>query len=75
MGTLLTGITLWVSDSATISGISHTLVDFVIVKRFAGISLAFFYAVAPVRPLVGHGVHLGRDAACCSSAAVAASPS
>ena len=46
MGTLLNGITLWVSDSATISGISHTLVDFVIVKRFAGISLAFFYAVA-----------------------------
>jgi ribose transport system permease protein len=46
MGTLLNGITLWVSDSATISGISHTLVDFVIVKRFAGISLAFFYAIA-----------------------------
>jgi ribose transport system permease protein len=35
-----------VSNSATISGISHTLVDWVIVKRFAGISLAFFYAIA-----------------------------
>lgn len=46
MGTLLTGITLWVSDSATISGISQGLVDFVIVKRFAGISLAFYYAIA-----------------------------
>jgi ribose transport system permease protein len=46
MGTLLTGITLWASDSATISGISQTLVDYVIVKRFAGISLAFFYAIA-----------------------------
>jgi ribose transport system permease protein len=46
MGTLLTGITLWASDSATISGISHTLVEFVIVKRFAGISLSFFYAIA-----------------------------
>src|SRR5689334_19486149 len=46
MGTLLTEITLWASDSATISGISQTLVDYVIVKRFAGISLAFFYAIA-----------------------------
>ncbi len=46
MGTLLTGITLGASDSATISGISQTLVDYVIVKRFAGISLAFFYAIA-----------------------------
>jgi ribose transport system permease protein len=46
MGTLLTGITLWASDSATISGISTTLVDWVIVKRFAGVSLAFFYAIA-----------------------------
>jgi ribose transport system permease protein len=46
MGTLLTGVTLWASDSATISGISQTLVDYVIVKRFAGISLAFFYAIA-----------------------------
>jgi ribose transport system permease protein len=46
MGTLLNGITLWASDSATISGISHTLVEFVIVKRFAGISLAFYYAIA-----------------------------
>ncbi|GAA2731363.1 ABC transporter permease [Pedococcus aerophilus] len=46
MGTLLTGITLWASDSATISGISQGLVEYVIVKRFAGISLAFFYAIA-----------------------------
>ena len=46
MGTLLTGITLWASDSATISGISQSLVDYVIVKRFAGISLAFYYAIA-----------------------------
>lgn len=46
MGTLLNGITLWASDSATISGISSTLVDYVIVKRFAGISLAFYYAIA-----------------------------
>lgn len=46
MGTLLTGITLWASDSATISGISQGLVEYVIVKRFAGISLAFYYAIA-----------------------------
>ena len=46
MGTLLTGITLWASDSATISGISNGLVQWVIVKRFAGISLSFFYAIA-----------------------------
>jgi ribose transport system permease protein len=46
MGTLLTGITLWASNSATISGISSVLVDYVIVKRVGGISLAFFYAIA-----------------------------
>lgn len=46
MGTLLTGITLWASNSATISGISSVLVDYVIVKRIGGISLAFFYAIA-----------------------------
>lgn len=45
-GTLLTGITLWASNSATISGISSTLVDYVIVKRIGGVSLAFFYAIA-----------------------------
>jgi ribose transport system permease protein len=46
MGTLLGGITLWVSKSATISGVSQTLVDAVISYRIFGISLAFYYGLA-----------------------------
>ena len=45
MGTLLSGITLWVSDSATISGISQHLVDAVIAYRLFGISMAFYYGL------------------------------
>ena len=45
MGTLLGGITLWVSDSATISGISQHLVDAVIAYRLFGISMAFYYGL------------------------------
>jgi ribose transport system permease protein len=46
MGSLLSGITLWISGSNMISGISNTLVSLVIVPRFFGISLGFVYAVA-----------------------------
>lgn len=45
MGTVLGGLTLWISDSATISGVSNSLVDAVIVYKFAGISLAFYYGL------------------------------
>ena len=45
MGTLLGGITLWISDSATISGISQHLVDAVIAYRLFGISMAFYYGL------------------------------
>lgn len=45
MGSLLAGITLWISHSNLIAGISNTLVALVIVPRFFGISLGFVYAV------------------------------
>jgi ribose transport system permease protein len=43
VGTFLHGITLWISDSMTFSGISPDLVDAVIVWRFLG--LEFYYAM------------------------------
>jgi ribose transport system permease protein len=46
MGSLVSGITLWISHSNLISGISNTLVTYVIVPQFFGISLGFVYAVA-----------------------------
>jgi ribose transport system permease protein len=46
MGTVLGGITLWISDSATISGVSSHLVDAIIAYRLFGISLAFYYGLA-----------------------------
>jgi ribose transport system permease protein len=45
VGSLVSGITLWVSHSNLISGISNTLVAWVIVPRFFGISFGFVYAV------------------------------
>jgi ribose transport system permease protein len=44
-GTFLQGIVLWISASETISGVSPTLIDFVIVTRIFGISLSFYYAL------------------------------
>ncbi|MGE5201081.1 MAG: ABC transporter permease [Acidobacteriota bacterium] len=47
MGSLVSGITLWISHSNLISGISNTLVSLVIVPQIFGrISLGFVYAVA-----------------------------
>jgi ribose transport system permease protein len=51
MGSLVSGITLWISHSNLISGISNTLVELVIVPRFFGISLGFVYAVLIVTAL------------------------
>ncbi len=46
MGTFIHGITLWFSNSQTISGIDFRLVTAVIVTRLFGIPLAFYYAIA-----------------------------
>lgn len=43
-GTFLHGVTLWLSDSMTISGISPMLINAVIVDRLFGIPLEFYYA-------------------------------
>ncbi|HWK45151.1 MAG TPA: ABC transporter permease [Stellaceae bacterium] len=44
-GTFLHGFTLWISDSMTISGISPSLMNGVIVDRLFGIPLEFYYAI------------------------------
>jgi ribose transport system permease protein len=46
IGTFLNGMTLWISQSNTISGISMTLVEAVVITRFLRIPLAFYYGVA-----------------------------
>jgi ribose transport system permease protein len=51
MGSFVSGVTLWISHSNLISGISNTLVALVIVPRFFGISLGFVYAVGIVAAL------------------------
>jgi ribose transport system permease protein len=45
-GTFLGGVILWISDGNTISGVSDTLVNAVIVQRLFGIPLEFFYGLA-----------------------------
>ncbi len=45
-GTFLHGFTLWMSDSMTISGISQSLMNAVIIDRLFGIPLEFYYAIA-----------------------------
>lgn len=45
MGTFVHGITLWISNSQTISGVDFKLVTAVIVTRLFGIPLAFYYAL------------------------------
>ncbi|WP_106743547.1 ABC transporter permease [Yoonia maritima] len=46
VGTFLQGLTLWMSQSRTISGISMNLVEMVVIKRLFGIPLAFYYGLA-----------------------------
>ena len=46
MGTVLSGGVLWISNSNTISGVSQTLVNLVVGRRFLGISLEFYYGLA-----------------------------
>jgi ribose transport system permease protein len=44
-GTLATGVTLWISASSVISGVDPVLVQWVIINRFLGIPLIFWYAI------------------------------
>lgn len=43
--TLLQGVILWISDSNTVSGISQSLVDWVIMKRLLGVPMCFWYGL------------------------------
>ncbi|WP_282602634.1 ABC transporter permease [Paracoccus sp. PARArs4] len=43
LGTFLNGMTLWLSESRTIAGVSMQLVELVVIQRLFGIPLAFFY--------------------------------
>jgi ribose transport system permease protein len=45
-GYFINGVILWVSNSATISGVSMGLVNAVILTRFLGIPVGFYYALA-----------------------------
>jgi ribose transport system permease protein len=45
VGTFIHGVTLWISDSMTISGVSMSLINAIIVKRLFGIPLEFYYAI------------------------------
>ncbi len=45
VGTFLHGVTLWISDSQTIAGVSTSLINYVIVTRILGIPIGFYYAI------------------------------
>ena len=45
VGTFLGGITLWISNATTISGVSSNLVKPVILDKFLGIPLEFYYGL------------------------------
>ncbi|WP_442582503.1 ABC transporter permease [Mesorhizobium sp. ASY16-5R] len=45
VGTFLHGVTLWISDSQTISGVARVLMQYVIIQRLFGIPLSFYYAI------------------------------
>lgn len=44
--TFIAGVILWISNSQTISGISDRLINIVVVDRFLGIPLEFYYGIA-----------------------------
>jgi len=44
-GTLAAGVVLWLSDGLTVTGVSSTLTELVIVPRVKGMPLSFFYAL------------------------------
>ncbi len=45
VGTVAEGVTLWISDSQTISGISNSLVDAVVGTTVFGIAIEFYYGL------------------------------
>jgi ribose transport system permease protein len=45
VGTFLHGITLYIGNSQTISGVSPALMEWVIIQRYFGIPVAFYYAI------------------------------
>jgi ribose transport system permease protein len=45
MGTFLDGLTLWISNSAPLAGVSQGLVNLVVVDRFLGLSLEFWFLI------------------------------
>tara|TARA_R110000850_G_scaffold129017_1_gene248603 strand:- start:1694 stop:2656 length:963 start_codon:yes stop_codon:yes gene_type:complete len=45
VGTFLHGITLWIGNSQTISGVSPVLMEWVIIQRVFGVPIAFYYAI------------------------------
>jgi ribose transport system permease protein len=45
VGTFVHGLTLWLGDQQTIGGVSDALVNAVIVQRFLGVPLGFYYAL------------------------------
>jgi ribose transport system permease protein len=47
-GTFLGGVVLWISNSETFAGISAQLTGPVVVERFLGVPLAFYYGLALV---------------------------
>src|SRR5206468_567643 len=44
--TFIAGVVLWISNSQTVSGVSNTLVNLVVLDRFLGIPLEFYYGIA-----------------------------
>ncbi|WP_372892713.1 ABC transporter permease [Rhodosalinus sp.] len=45
VGTFLHGITLYIGNSQTVSGVSPILMEWVIIQRYFGIPVAFYYAI------------------------------
>jgi ribose transport system permease protein len=45
IGTVITGLVLWISSSQTVSGVSGWLSNWVVVHRLFGISLEFYYGL------------------------------
>lgn len=44
-GTFAAGVTFWISGSTTVSGVSDTLVDWVVGHRIFGVPIEFYYAL------------------------------
>lgn len=45
MGTFVAGVTLWIGNSNTVSGVSQDLVNPIVVWRFLGVPVEFYYAL------------------------------